>query len=483
MNKNKESVKKLGQVFTPPLLVKFMLDVVDYSGEKILKKHILDNSCGNGNFLVEIVKRYLEVSKLNKASLKTDLESYIHGVEVDPILHQECLSRLNSIFPANYDIKLGDALFISDYNGKMDFVVGNPPYVKVHNLNVLTKDVAKAHGLAGMINLSTLFYLLSFEQLNSNGQIIYLTPTFFQAKQTQNLRKRISEEKKLIQVFDFKHQQIFPDVDTYSVIAHFKNNRSSADFIYSAVELGSELKIMNEQRVEWNEVLVMDKMFFGDLELNKALNQELKKPNIVQVKNGFSTLADKVFIQKNFPFQTINQIKIFKSSTGEIKQCLFPYYYSDEKQKWLLKKFTELEPELQEYFLFHKDRLLARDISDKEKEDEWYAFGRRQAFADLNSPRIYFNSLFNNEVDNVLCGIVQKKEGVYGGIYLIINDSLAIENVHQTIIKETKTNEFKAFVRSYGESKGGGWYKISPQVLEKYLELLLSRTLNKEYEC
>ena len=41
------SIKNLGQVFTPKLIVEFMLENVGYSGEKILSKHILDNSCGD----------------------------------------------------------------------------------------------------------------------------------------------------------------------------------------------------------------------------------------------------------------------------------------------------------------------------------------------------------------------------------------------------------------------------------------------------
>ena len=33
--------------------------LIDYTGNKILKKHVIDNSCGDGAFLVNIVKRYI----------------------------------------------------------------------------------------------------------------------------------------------------------------------------------------------------------------------------------------------------------------------------------------------------------------------------------------------------------------------------------------------------------------------------------------
>lgn len=51
-----EQIKNRGQVYTPKYLVNIILDIGGYSGKKILKKHVIDNSCGNGAFLCEIVK-------------------------------------------------------------------------------------------------------------------------------------------------------------------------------------------------------------------------------------------------------------------------------------------------------------------------------------------------------------------------------------------------------------------------------------------
>src|SRR5437016_2354607 len=141
---NINNIKNLGQVSTPDSIVDFMLDDIGYKEESMLNKHILDNSCGDGAFLKNIVKRYVKIAQeenLPYEQIKKGLETYIHGVEIDATIYKKCLKNLNSIFLANYDIKLGDALFISDYNGKMDFVVGNPPYVKIHNLNGQTKNI------------------------------------------------------------------------------------------------------------------------------------------------------------------------------------------------------------------------------------------------------------------------------------------------------------------------------------------------------
>jgi adenine-specific DNA-methyltransferase len=239
------NIKNLGQVSTPDSIVDFMLDTVGYKGETILNKHILDNSCGDGAFLKSVVKRYIklaEAKNLSQQEIKKDLETYIHGVEIDRSAYESCVKKLNAIFPANYDVKLADALFVRNYDKKMDFVVGNPPYVKIHNLNGEYKSVISQKQLRGMVNLYLLFYLLSFQQLNSTGKLIYITPSFFKNTSSKILREKIGQEKKLIHVYNFKHQQIFPNITTYPVIALFSNSQKSQKFDYSVAELKNDGK-------------------------------------------------------------------------------------------------------------------------------------------------------------------------------------------------------------------------------------------------
>jgi adenine-specific DNA-methyltransferase len=237
---NNHNIKNLGQVSTPTSIVDFMLDAVGYKGETILNKHILDNSCGDGAFLKRIVKRYVEVAKEKKLSsteTKKGLETYIHGIEIEVNSYKKCVKNLNHIFLANYDIRPGDALFIKDYDKRMDFVVGNPPYVKIHNLNGQTKNIISQQQLKGMVNLYLLFYFLSFQQLNANGKLIYITPSFLKNSSSKVLREKICQEKKLIHIYNFKHQQVFPDITTYPVISLFANSQISQKFNYSVVEL------------------------------------------------------------------------------------------------------------------------------------------------------------------------------------------------------------------------------------------------------
>lgn len=100
------SQKLNGQVFTPDLLVDLILDQAGYK-ENILKKHIIDNSCGNGQFLVKIIERYCKAffrENSNLKSLKHQLETYIHGIDIEEKHIKNAIFRANLIVQ-NYKIE------------------------------------------------------------------------------------------------------------------------------------------------------------------------------------------------------------------------------------------------------------------------------------------------------------------------------------------------------------------------------------------
>lgn len=88
--------KNVGQVFTPTPFVRLILDFAGYAGDSVLRKHIVDNSCGEGAFLLEAVHRYcrqfLALSS-NKAQLRQELATYIHGVEIDAQTYARCMEN------------------------------------------------------------------------------------------------------------------------------------------------------------------------------------------------------------------------------------------------------------------------------------------------------------------------------------------------------------------------------------------------------
>lgn len=97
--KSKERVRELAEVFTGEREVRSMLDLVRYLSEN--PEHtFLEPSCGNGNFLVAILKRKLETIK-TKYRNQIDAEFYmikaiasIYGIDISEENVLEARERL-----------------------------------------------------------------------------------------------------------------------------------------------------------------------------------------------------------------------------------------------------------------------------------------------------------------------------------------------------------------------------------------------------
>lgn len=98
--KSKERVRSKGEVFTNEREVNAMLDLVKQETERI-DSRFLEPACGNGNFLIEIIRRKLEVVKSRYKQSQWEYEKNtliavmsIYGVDImaDNVL--ECQKRL-----------------------------------------------------------------------------------------------------------------------------------------------------------------------------------------------------------------------------------------------------------------------------------------------------------------------------------------------------------------------------------------------------
>lgn len=114
-------VKQYGEVFTPPELVEEMLDKFPDEIWDASDKTWLDNSCGNGNFLVAVRDRLLQRGH----SLENAL-SRIYGVDIQQWCVDECRERMDpdNAYPdiMERNIVCADAL---KYHYRFD---GSPPY-------------------------------------------------------------------------------------------------------------------------------------------------------------------------------------------------------------------------------------------------------------------------------------------------------------------------------------------------------------------
>ena len=461
--------KKDGKIFTPIPIVKLMLHNEMWRHHE-LDQHIIDNSCGDGAFLCEIVDYYCYAynPKIDeqKIGLKSILETYIHGIEIDPVEHKKCLENLDvvaekyGIKDVKWDVQNRDALSCHDYDGKMDFVVANPPYIRTHDLECDLSGYSFTTD--GMKDIYLAFYELGFRMLNEIGSMCYITPSsWFTSTAGQKMRDYIMNTKCLYTVFDFGHKQLFENATTYVAICVFRKNhhhvvyKNSPSVVYISPD-------RHTTYIPYNDICIDGKFYFGTPEQLKQMREIIeygkslkKEDKVFEVKNGFATLADDAFIDRTIPMACNKDyvIPVIKSSTGEESYCIYPY---DKEGKLISEEVFKIKSGFEYNRLLNvKDKLL-----DRSTTEPWYAFGRTQAINDTYKDKWVIKSIVKT-LGDIKPIKAPAGTGVYGGLYIIAK--------HPEGLKVLETQDFMNYVKMLGKYKSGGYYTFSSKELENYL--------------
>ena len=466
-----KAVKQHGRVYTPDYLVKVILDFGGYDKPTILKKHVIDNSCGDGAFLTEIVRRYCAfflTQKQDLLKLKHELETYIHGIELDAVESDKCILNLNKVVEeygiskVKWDITNADTLTVDRFNGKMDYVFGNPPYVRVHNLENSYETVKKfkfAEG--GMTDLFIVFFEIGFNMLAKGGLMCLITPSsWLSSLAGTHLRQYICTHQKLSGVIDLEHFQPF-EATTYTFISRFSKSKKNSHIDYYTFD-GEKRKAKFQEKLSYSDIQIGKNFYFSKKEHLSLLNNIKTTYGYpyVSVKNGFATLADKVFIG-DFDF-TEGTIDILKASTGKWSKCIYPY---DKKGKPLPLKDFMKNTEAYNHLLSHQDKLSkSRDIED---DKFWYLFGRTQALKDVSKVKYAINTLIKDK-GSIKLECVPQGAGIYSGLYILTD--IEFETIKQLVYSE----DFINYVKLLKNYKSGGYYTFVSKDLEQYLNYKLS---------
>ena len=420
--------KLFGQVYTPNFVVCKILDDVGYNSPEILGKTIIDPACGDGRFLIEIVKRIIEFSPNNE--LKKNLEC-VYGWDIDEIAIIECRENLNDLIKyknidVQWNVSVIDSikkyekpdLFTESSVQKFDFIVGNPPYIRIQHLDLVQRNYIQSNYefcKSGSTDIYIAFYELCINLLSENGICGLITPnTFLFTETARALRLHFATNKNLLQITNYGDIQLFEGATTYSAITIF-NNRKNQNFKFQKAV--SE-KTFEEKTVDFSEL----KEPFWQLTTEK--NEVIKGKKLKEICNihvGITTLCDSAYI---FPFEKIDENFVWvnsklkgrvkfekeilkpiikgsklKHSEEEIKEyVLFPYKKTNGKNVIIPEnELKEKFPLAYEYLLSVKSELDKRD-NGKPNPVAWYAFGRSQGLDTSFGEKIIFSPM--NEKPN-----------------------------------------------------------------------------------
>lgn len=468
------------QIFTPMDIVQEILNNLSYYGANVRKKHIIDNSCGDGVFLCEIVRRYINVCLsigLPKEETVLELETYIHGIEIDSILCEKTIENLNKILKdysidteINWDIINCDAMDCMSFNNKMDYVVGNPPYCKVHDLGDKYEKVKKYHFAdGGMTDLFLVFFEIGIEMLNDNGKLGYITPsTWLISKAGQNFRNSLVIHNNLRKIIHFGHKKVFNNANTYTCITILSKQGDKSNIVEWE---NRETKL--KRRMDIYNMLHDGKLYLTTDNVYNLFKEmsEATIPTKIKCKNGFATLNDRLFIVDDFVAKhklCENILPVIKASNGKRHFFFYPYDNEGKPIKSLLDVKT---PELVDYII---DK--AKKLEIDTENTNWYYYGRTQAINDVKKDKLIINNIIRDEKDirlDILFSVPQQ-QGVYSGLYIP-----RCEVPFDIIIRKLNSKEFAEYIQTVGSYKSGGYYTFSSKDVEKYLNFKLNQKLIK----
>ena len=456
------------QIFTPIETVKMMLDLIDYHTD-IFGKKIIDNSCGHGNFLIEVVHRFITDAKtknISRTRIKNALQKCIWGCDIDEKCVEKCIENLNSVaaeydlYSIKWNILKCDGLYFDD--NQFDYVVGNPPYISYLDLDdderIKTKENFDSCNI-GKFDYSYAFIEKGLQLLNPKGKMIMITPSnMFKTVFAENLRNNIKQN--LTHIIDCSSKKIFDTVLTSPAITIYEKNCKSKVLIYRELTASGDVL----ERIIDKDFLVGKWNF-----TNYNETGERRFGDYYRASNCIATLANKIFIHTedgdgnldiDIESSALRVAKSPKSEQFKMNQkIIFPYYYQNGNLKsYSEKEITEKFPKLMAYLSLKKESLVARD---SDKNAQWYEYGRSQALRHINQKKLMISTIITKTVKVYELG---KDVVPYSGIYVIPLNNNALDDAK--LILQTK--RFYNYLLTKGVKVSGDSIRISSKDVEEY---------------
>ena len=393
-----DKIKELGQVMTPKEIVEYMINLLNLSQTDIKEKLFIDNSCGNGEFIKGLIKIGVPVN-------------HIYACDIDPDISK----NITSLIPSE-NFYLGSIFDKKEWFGKFDYVIGNPPYVRIHNIDLNFRTFLKSNYTfcIGMFDLYYAFYEIGLKLLNNQGILLYITPNSFIKNASGIKIKQYIEDNNLLWYFeDFEHEQKFTNYSTYTAIIGLDKGNT-----YSKIA------------IPW---------------VNSHKKVGL---SFTSLQNGIATLLDKFFIKEDFSFLEPDFIHpILKASTGEMKFVIVPPKTEEE-----LKKLSKTY----EYFKENEQLLKKRSLSNN---TQWFEFGRTQGLVHMNEDKIAITTTVS--FDGIKTYRLDKNTYVYSGLYATAND---LDKLDQQLHSQNLLD----YLIENGKPMSGNYVQIGSTLLKNY---------------
>jgi len=337
-----------GVVYTKPWVAEFVLDLSGYTAaENLVDVVAVEPSCGTGEFLEPMIRR-LSASCRRQGRPLMDCAASLRAFELDPVNVEKSRERATSVLGAcgwdaseareiaegwvrRADFLLEPTAEVARADRGVDFVIGNPPYVRLESIDPnLASTYRRRYGsMAGRADLYIGFYDRALNSLKPGGVCSYICADRWMLNQYgARLRKLITSGFAVEAVVDMHDADAFhDDVLAYPAITVMRRAKQGRALVARAkrgfdgrsagalVDAASHARCGAPDQGVWQDAscVVVDEWFAGSdpwpcvsperLRLLKYLEANfppLQDPaTATRVGIGVATGADKIFLTKD----------------------------------------------------------------------------------------------------------------------------------------------------------------------------------------
>ena len=484
LSRTYDTQKLLGQVYTPPHIVDKILDEVGLTSPEFLGKTVLDPACGDGRFLREVVRRIMWYSP--KGTLQANLEKVL-GWDIDPEALDLCRKALDEeTAPLGLKIEWKlyerDALHQLDSAQRFDFIVGNPPYIRIQHLPEAQRQYLQDRYRfcrSGSTDTYVAFFELADRLLKKTGICGYITPnSYFFSETARPLRQYFQENQNLRLITNFGSIRVFEKIGTYAAITIFAKV-PQGDFRY---ELSDTKFSYSARSISFQELNQFDLWQLSVTPPAKDTGTRLG--DICQISVGITTLSDKLYLFTIQRDATANQVwgtsglgltvKLERSILKPIVKAsrlkasdepiteyvLFPYAKNKQGKHTIIPEAV-LQKEYPLTYAYLRAQKVALDRRDNGKPNAvaWYAFGRAQSLDTSFGKKIIFSPM--NRAPNFI--LHENPEAtLYSGYFI------KYEGDYQKLLPLLNSKSMADYMAVAGRDFRGGWKGYSKKIVENF---------------
>ncbi len=240
-----DSIEPVGAIFTKPEIVELILDLAGYdaSNQRLATRRLLEPSCGDGAFLTAVLSRLLRSEAQHSGRvdwMDTALDRAIRAADIsiasvraarvlvhDLLTQAGCADGRAAQLAETWIVHTD--FLLTDWPERFDFVVGNPPYVRIEDVPkaVLSRYREIFPTTTDRADLYVAFFEKGLELLAGTATLAFICANrFTKNKYGQSLRRLIAQQYRVRSYINLEHTQPFiSDVSAYPAVVVIDRER------------------------------------------------------------------------------------------------------------------------------------------------------------------------------------------------------------------------------------------------------------------